>query len=158
MEGVKMIKVGLISFPAGNLSRGFDGPVRGGDREAIALAIGSILAAGDGTSRTERDVIIALAGAMIRYVDRRSRLVLLYGGIGRHLRLASLADYLTDWAFDLYKAPVNYQANAVRLQSLCRYLDSMSTVIPELAVLRSAAGAVEEVLIRVLDETTRQAA
>lgn len=153
-----MIKIGLISFPAGNLSRSFDRPLRTGDREMVAAALRSGLATCDGAAWAERDVIVGLAGAMIRYVDRRSRLVLLYGGVGRHLRLVSLADFLTDWAFALYKAPINHRENTERVKALSLHLNAMSVRIPELTLLRAAVSALDDTCVREQDEPSLKAA
>lgn len=141
-----MTRIGPVSLSAGDLSRGFDRRLRTGDRATVAAELRAALCGTDGSAAEEREVIIALAGSMIRYVDRRSRLVLLYGGVGRHLQLVSMADYLTDWAFELFKAGVDYGSNATRVEELCRHLGTTSSVMPELSVLRAAAGAMNDVL------------
>lgn len=135
MEGMKMIMgTGSGTYEAGSLSRSFDAAVRAGDRDALTLALAESEAGANFAA-------VALAGSMIRYVDRRSRLVLLYGGVGRHLRLAELGDWLTHWAMDLFQAPVSPDSVTPRAAHLQEHLASLADTLPEARAMLAAAGA-----------------
>lgn len=143
MEGMKFILgPGAVSIEAGRLSRRLDRLVRDCDQDGITAALVAAVSGRDGV--TVRHAVLALAGSMIRYADRRANLVLLYGGVGKHLRLAAAADHLTDWAMELYTSAASTRRDAESVAELTDQLWELPGTGREMGALRTAASAMAE--------------
>lgn len=94
---------------------------------------------GTGTVRARRMAAGALVWAMIRHLDRRANIVLLYGQISRHLQLEAVSEWLTAWVIELVEAPLDPAADSMRTAELQLHL-ALSGV-PEAARLNVAAAA-----------------
>ena len=124
-----------------DLTRDLEHCTRSGTADGVLLELNTAAA---GLALTEpalarRLVSGALAWAMIRSLDRRANIVLLYGQISRHLQLEAFSEWLTDWVVEMVGSPLDPAADSMRTSEL--YLHLTLSGLPEATRLTPAAAA-----------------